>query len=403
MLLSLFLLMLSQSVAPAAPGAGGESVQAAIQLSDQGMNAEALAALQKIAAANPNNHLARLWIARVHDRMGHPGLAEGVYRSIVLEDPTHVEALVGIGLTLIEQDQIQAGIQALERAEELAPQDAEVLAALGNANRRAGHGQRSVAYFQRVTTVSPTPAHRLALEQARRDYGHRFETQGFDEQFDGATPDTRGTDIGLNLRVSESVRVVGRDQLQRKFGRKENRAGGGVQWRATPDTTLTGQVLVGRTNRVLPQTDYLGQFDYAHHRATWTGTVRYFDFLGSNVTMLSPSVTIAASPTWTLGLRYALTTTTTAATSGVQGHSLHVRGAHEVRSRVWIHGAYMRGVENFETFSTDRIGDFKADTFGAAVQVMLPSLTSIVGGYDYQRRDGGGTMGRFNVSLVQSF
>jgi hypothetical protein len=70
---------------------------------------------------------------------------------------------------------------------------------------------------------------------------------------------------------------------------------------------------------------------------------------------------------------------------------------------VWLHGAYTRGVENFDNFSVDRIGAFRAHTGTAAVQVILPTLTSIVGSYDYQHRANGVTMGRINVALVQSF
>jgi thioredoxin-like negative regulator of GroEL len=69
MLLSLFLLLLAQNV-PQPAANGPADLSAAIQLAQQGRNAEALAALQKIAAADPNDHLTRLWIANVHARMG---------------------------------------------------------------------------------------------------------------------------------------------------------------------------------------------------------------------------------------------------------------------------------------------------------------------------------------------
>ena len=63
----------------------------------------------------------------------------------------------------------------------------------------------------------------------------------------------------------------------------------------------------------------------------------------------------------------------------------------------------LRGVENFENFSIDRIGDFRANTANVAVQILLPSLTSIIGSYDYQWRQNGVRMGRINVSFVQAF
>ena len=116
----------------------------------------------------------------------------------------------------------------------------------------------------------------------------------------------------------------------------------------------------------------MGRVDYAYHRATYTGSLRYFDFFGANVTMLSPAVTVAVAPRWTFGLRYALTTSDTATASGIKGHTLDLRAAHEIAPRVWARGGYVRGVENFDTFSIDRIGDFRANTANAAVEILLP-------------------------------
>ena len=402
MLLSVFLLLLAQDVAQPVNNVAPD-LPAAIQLAQEGRNAEALVALQKIAASNPDDQLTRLWIASVHDRMGHPDLAEPIYHSIVLEDPRNVDAWIGLGTVLLQQDQIADGIDALKRAEELAPQNPNVLAALGSGYRLAGRSAQSVEYYQRLATMSPTPANMLTAESARREYRHRVESQTYDEQYNGTTPATRGEDLALNYRLSERVRVIGRAQVQTKFGRREDREGGGVEWRWTPWGTFTGQVLVGGSNRVLPQRDLMGRVDYGYHRATYTGSLRYFDFFGANVTMLSPAVTVAVTPRWTFGLRYALTTSDTAIASGIKGHTLDLRAAHEIAPRVWARGGYVRGVENFENFSIDRIGDFRANTANAAVQILLPSLTSIIGSYDYQWRQNGVRMGRINVSLVQAF
>jgi len=77
MLLSVFLLLLAQDV-PQSVNNVAPDLPAAIQLAQEGRNAEALVALQKIAASNPDDQLTRLWIARAHDRMGHPDLAEPI-------------------------------------------------------------------------------------------------------------------------------------------------------------------------------------------------------------------------------------------------------------------------------------------------------------------------------------
>jgi YaiO family outer membrane protein len=243
----------------------------------------------------------------------------------------------------------------------------------------------------------------MLLEDARRAHGHQLEMQAYDEDFSGSTQSTRASDVTINYRVSEVVRVIGRAQLQTKFGRREDREGGGVKWRWTPWGTITGQVLVGDDNRVLPQRDYLGRIDYGYRSATWTGQLRYFDFFGANVLMLSPGVTLAPAPRWTVGLRYALTSTDFATVTDIKSHTFDLRIARELTPRIWARGGYVRGVENFDNFSVDRAGEFRANTATAALQILLPSLTSILGSYDYQWRADDVRMGRASIALVQAF
>jgi len=402
MLLSFLLVLLAQDIAPS-PNAAGSDLTAAIELAQSGRNAEALVAMQKIAAANPEDHVTRLWIANLHMRMGHPNLAEAVYHRIVVEDPQNVDAWVGLGNALLHQDRIVEALDALTRSEEIAPENPTVVGALANAYQLAGDDRRSISYRQRLVAMSPTKTNVMLLEDARRAYGHHLETQAYDEDFTGPTQSTRASDIALNVRLSEVVRVIGRAQLQRKFGRREDREGGGVVWRWMPWGTFTGQALINNNNRVMPQRDYLGRVDYGYHQVTWTGQLRYFDFFGANVLMISPGVTLAPSPRWTVGLRYALTSTDFATVTGVQNQTFDVRVAREVAPRIWATGGFIRGVENFDNFSIDEAGEFHAKTVSGSVQILLPSLTSILGRYDYQWRQDSARMGRATISLVQAF
>jgi YaiO family outer membrane protein len=251
--------------------------------------------------------------------------------------------------------------------------------------------------------MSPTSTNARLLEDARRAHEHRIELQAYDEDFTGPTQSTQASDVAVNYRVSEVVRVIGRAQIERKFGRRETRGGGGIEWRWTPWGTFTGQVLVGHDDRVLPQGDYLGRIDYGYHSVTWTGQLRYFDFFGANVLMLSPGITVAPTPQWTVGLRYALTSTDFATITGIQNNTFDLRVARELTPRIWARGGYVRGIENFDNFSIDRVGEFHAHTATAALQILLPSLTSIVGSYDYQWRPDDVRMGRATVALVQAF
>src|SRR4051812_47748739 len=178
MLLSAFLLLLAQAVPPV-PSTAAVDLTAAIQLAQEGRNSEALVALQKIAAADPNDHLTRLWIASVHARMGRPDLAEAVYRSIILEDVENTDAWLGLGTVLLRQDRVSEGIDALRRAEQLAPQNPNVWTALASGYRLAGESTQSIGYYERIAQTSPSSTNRLNLENARREYRNRFESQTF--------------------------------------------------------------------------------------------------------------------------------------------------------------------------------------------------------------------------------
>jgi len=403
MLLSLFLLLLAQAAAPAPNAAAPSDLSAAIELAKSGRNAEALVAMQKIAAANPEDHLTRLWIANVYMQMGQPEIAEPIYRSITLEDPGNGDAWIGLGTALLHENRVVESLAVLTRAEEIEPESPNVVGALASAYQLAGDDRRAIEYRQRLVTMSPTRSNVMLLEDARRAYGHRIEAQAYDDDFSSPTPSTRVSDLAVNYRLSDVVRVIGRAELQTMSGQREDLEGGGVAWRWTPWGTFTGQVLIGDGNRVLPQGDYLGRVDYGYRRATWTGQWRYFDFFGASVLMLSPGVTVSPTPRWTIGLRYALTSTDYPTVTGVRNNTFDVRIARELMPRIWARGAFVRGVDNFDNFTIDEAGEFHAKTAGAALQILLPSLTSIVGSYDYQWRKDDIRMGRARIAIVQAF
>jgi tetratricopeptide (TPR) repeat protein len=301
----------------------------AVQLANDGRESEALAAFQRLVAANPNDHEGRIWIGRLHERMNHPERAEAVYRSVLLEDPVNLDAMLGVAATLLARYQPEEAIDVLERAEKLASQSDVVLAAPGRAYRQAGDTVRAITYYERAFAVAPTEQHRLSLEDVRLSYLHHVETRGFSEQFNGTTPDSRAGDVAVNVRLTDRLRAVGRGQIQRKFRVREERGGGGVEWKWKSTTTLRGQILVGPDAVVMPEGDYLGEIDYISGRATWTATVRYFDFTGAWTSVVSPSVSWLASERLSFGARYALSVTeSNALVSRETGHSLHLRGAY---------------------------------------------------------------------------
>ncbi|MBI4887423.1 MAG: tetratricopeptide repeat protein [Acidobacteria bacterium] len=390
----------AQEPQPPAP----PTLDQAAQLAAAGRDADALAAFRARAAADPNDHAARLWIARLHERMGNPDLAEPVYRSVMLEDPSSVDAMLGVASTLLARAEPEDAIEVLEAVEARAPQNAAAFVLLGRAHRLAGEDLRAIGYFERAMTLAPTDDSRRRLEGARRAYFHRVEIRGFSEQFTGRTPDSRRGEVSLNYRLTDRLRLLGRGEAQRKFRVSDERGGGGVEWRWKPSTTLRGQALVGPDNVVMPEGDYLGEVAYARGPAVWSAGVRYFDFAGARTTVFSPAVVWPASDRLVFDLRYAASWSDASSFRGTQtGHSAGVGGNYRLFRRGWVRAGYAAGVEDFENFSIDRIGHFRANTGVAGLRLDLATLTSVAVDYEHQRRRGGVRMGRVTVSLQQAF
>jgi YaiO family outer membrane protein len=377
----------------------------ATALAREGQYEAALDAFRRIAAANPRDHEARLWVARVHGLMGHPELAEPVYRSVLLEDPTNLEAMRGTGATLVALGRTDEGIALLRRAENTQPQNAEILNELGLAHARAGNSTLAMLYAERAVNLAPTETHRVALEEARLAHAHRVELTSFGERYNTSAPDTGSVDLRVNYRWREDLRVIGRGQHQRKFGFSEQRGGAGLEWRWRPNTTLFGQVLAGSDdNVVLPRVDVNGEITHATASTQWVAGYRYFNFPSAQLSVISPGVTWWPSARTSLAARYFLSVTDFPTLTGMQkDHSVALRGARQVIRRVWLNAGYAYGTENFDTLSPDRVGDFRAHTASGGVRLDLPTLTSLLGIYEQQWRPNSVRMGRVSISLMQRF
>jgi Flp pilus assembly protein TadD len=413
MLVSLLLLTLLADAPSTSPGAAPQTASPATpvltfaeasQLAADGRNAEALIAFQRLASINPNDHQARIWIARMHERLGRPAVAEAVYRSVLLEDPSNVDAMLGIGTTLLARHFTDDAIDMLARAEALAPEREDILDAQGRAHREAGDEVRAITYFQRVVAMSPTEQHMLQLEDARSSYLHRVEAHGLSEDFNTGTSTTAGGGATVNYRLNDRYRVFGRGDAQRKFGISDQRGGGGVEWRWRPLTSFAGHVLIGPGNVIMPEGDYIGEVDHTYANVSWTGTYRYLDFNGAWMAVLSPAVTWWPTDRMSAGLRYAhAISRSNLLLTNEHGNSLHARGAYRYRPRLWLLGGYATGIEDFDTVSIDQIGNFKAHSVSGGVRWDLPSLTSLTGTYDYQWRADSVRRGRLVVSLAHRF
>jgi YaiO family outer membrane protein len=376
----------------------------AAELARQGDEQAAMDAYRRLAAANPRDHQARLGIARLHLAMGHPELAEPVFRSVLLEDPKNTEAMLGVGSSLSSLGRLDEALIELDRAAQAAPGNADALAALGVTHLRASNTTLAVSYLEQAVATTPTPENMRALEDARRAHGHSVQLGGLFEGFDNGSDDTWGGDLTVNVRLKDRLRLIARGQLQDKFGVSDARGGAGLEWRWRPDASLYVHGLGGPDNLVLPRAEGRLALSYRPGAVAWTAAVQVMDFSTATLSTVSPEMTWWTSDRASIGLRYTLSLTSldgsddlTASSSGA------LTTAYRVNPRTWFNLGYAIGIEDFDALSVDRIGRFSAHTVTGGLRVDLRTLTTLLGTYQYQWRSGDETLNRVVVALRQSF
>lgn len=378
------------------------SLNEATSLADAGNLDASLRAFQQIAAANPDDRRARLWIANLEMRLHHPDRAEPVYRSVLLEDPADLQARVGVGATLNARKAYKDAIDILTPAEKAALPNPAVLAALGEAHWGLGHVARAVAYFDRAVAMAPTPANKRLREQAHLRYDHRVEGTGIFERFDRSVPDTRGGDIAVTIRLSEGFRVAGKGQYQKKLGRRDTRGGGGFEWQGK-STTVAGEFMANPDSRVLAQKEGYGEARYAHGPAELGFGYRYLDFFGASASVIRPSVRWTPTERVAVDLGFAQVFSRFGSLPYDRNPSTSARVSYGVSRRASLQAGYAHGVENFHALSIDRLGAFDANTYSLGLGLQLPSLTTIQSDYEYQLRPDHINMHRVSVRFGQRF
>jgi YaiO family outer membrane protein len=376
----------------------------AAELARQGDEQAAMDAYRRLAAANPRDHQARLGIARLHLAMGHPELAEPVFRSVLLEDPKNTEAMLGVGSSLSSLGRLDEALIELDRAAQAAPGNADALAALGVTHLRASNTTLAVSYLEQAVATTPTPENMRALEDARRAHGHSVQLGGLFEGFDNGSDDTWGGDLTVNVRLKDRLRLIARGQLQDKFGVSDARGGAGLVWRWRPDASLYVHGLGGPDNLVLPRGEGRLALSYRPGAVAWTASVQVMDFSTATLSTVSPEMTWWTSDRASIGLRYTLSLTSLDGTDDLTASSSGaLTTAYRVNPRTWFNLGYAIGIEDFDALSVDRIGRFSAHTVTGGLRVDLRTLTTLLGTYQHQWRSGDETLNRFVVALRQSF
>ncbi len=388
----------------AAPQAQDQRAEAE-RLARSGAHEQALKEFQALAALNPDDIEARLWIARLHVQLRHPQRAADVYQSIVAAQPQNVDALLGLGDALAMAARFREGAEALSRAEALAPDRPAILTAQGRLHRAAGRSTLALAYFQRALALEPGNAEaQLALDALRAERAHRLEGTYDFERFSTDDPDTHAGTIEVNARAGDAVRLFAGYQHLRKFSRDEDRGGGGIEWFVRRDFRLRAGAFFSGNALNLPEADAAFDLEYHRTRVVWLAAIRYLDFDSSSTFIWSPGLTVSLHDRLAVTARYYHSEsdfTEFQPVTGNDGYSLKATG--RVGRRLWVNGGYARGFEGLTLITSERTTQFAADNLSAGVRFDATPFTSIGGLYEFQWREFDTQVARATINFIQRF
>jgi protein O-GlcNAc transferase len=116
---------------------------------------EAIAILQRLVAAQPNNALYFTNLGEAQRRLGRYELAASALVRAVSLNPGLVQAHFNLGLVTRQLGELPAAIQAFECAAELKPESAQIQHALARALLDYGLHARAIGHFQCALTQDP--------------------------------------------------------------------------------------------------------------------------------------------------------------------------------------------------------------------------------------------------------
>jgi YaiO family outer membrane protein len=390
---------------PPAPQPAADARTQAEQLARSGSYRAALERFQALAAANPDDVEARIWIARLHALMDDDERAVTVYESIIATHPKHFDALVGLGDAFVRMGRLSEASDVLARAEAQGAEIPSLLAAQGRLHYALGHLERALGYYQRALAIdSASTTVREEYDQLRREHAHRLELGYLLEHFNqDDTPDPQAGFGTVNLRVNDALRVSGTVQYERKFSEGEVRGGGGVEWLLTPAFQLHAGVLVGDDGLILPKVDGYGGINYRVGRATWSFDLRFAEFDSVDVQIGGAGLKIALPHDASVSAKYYRFSTDYSEGLSDIVHSW-VLGASGHPAPTWTVGAeYTRGPDQLDLLTIDQTGVFEANTYSGFVELLLSPMLSIQGRYDYQDRPAAVRVHRGTFRLVHRF
>ncbi|MGC2464476.1 MAG: hypothetical protein WA517_04710 [Candidatus Acidiferrum sp.] len=356
----------------------------------------AMKIVNREVARAPRDMDVRAWRARVLAWSGHLAEAEAEYLEILKYARSDPDDWMGLAGVYAREGKAVDALRALDRAVEIDPKRADLLAARGRALRAVGERNEARLEFQHALNLDPTSVEaRAGLISIRGEPRHELRF-GQDNDFFNFTSANHDGWVSLVSQWTPHWATSFAGSFYDRTGINAGKFSGAVTGRLPQWGSLTVGGSTGHDNGVIPkseaffdvghgwkvrETSYLSgvEFAYAQHWY-WYQTSRILTLNGTTIVYLPRNLTLSIGAT---GVRSAFSG------AGVEwqpagmtrlGFPLASRGEKRLSGNIF----FAVGSEDFAQI--DQIGRFASQTYGGGLRLQINARQDITGYASYQKR-----------------
>jgi YaiO family outer membrane protein len=347
------------------------------------------------------------WTARgrVSGYLGDYAGAIAAYDKALAMEPKNVETLVGKAYILLWQKNYTSAALLLNEAHELAPESTEVDLAMAQESYYQNHSKEALKHLQRILLRDPKDTSALDLKsRLRSERQIRIELGIIGDSLSIGSSRINGVsglvDVGL-VSPDNFISVHYEDWL--RFGEEVVRGGANFSHTFSHLWTVDASTLIGSRGDVLARYDNSVGLK-RRFRTGWAASTTYRDLLfdQAHIRLVSPSLEYSFEKPISVQAIY------TRGWSAYNGliplgeptNSVALRYT-ETFSKLTIHAGWSRGIELY-TFapSADQLGQFRANTYTAGIDVPVSKILKTRFDYALQRRSSGANEQTLSARII---